>query len=164
MADKIQIRRDTAAQWALVNPVLASGEFGIVQDPGNRSKLKTGDGYTYWNNLPFLSDVNQASIDALLLQYEQYAHKGMPGGYAPLNNAGKVDPSFLPPVSNNSFSFNQSTPSALWTIPHGLGFNPGGIIVQDSAGTQVIGDVRYTSLNVLTISFGAAFSGQASLS
>jgi len=32
MADKIQFRRDTATHWASVNPILLSGEIGLVTD------------------------------------------------------------------------------------------------------------------------------------
>ena len=39
MADLIQIRRDTAANWTSVNPTLAQGELGIETDT---SKVKAG--------------------------------------------------------------------------------------------------------------------------
>ena len=41
MASKIQLRRDSSANWAGTNPVLAEGEMGVELDT-NRSKL--GDG------------------------------------------------------------------------------------------------------------------------
>jgi len=50
MADKIQFRRDTAARWASVNPILLSGEIGLVTDSENKYKL--GDGVHTWNELP----------------------------------------------------------------------------------------------------------------
>ena len=49
MADTIQLRRDTAAQWASKNPVLAAGEPGRASDTG---VIKYGDGGTPWNSLP----------------------------------------------------------------------------------------------------------------
>ena len=49
MADTIQLRRDTAAQWASKNPVLAAGEPGRATDTG---VIKYGDGVTPWNSLP----------------------------------------------------------------------------------------------------------------
>lgn len=48
MASKIQLRRDIAANWASVNPVLAQGEVGLVTDTGT---YKFGDGTTAWNSL-----------------------------------------------------------------------------------------------------------------
>lgn len=50
MADVIQIRRDTAANWASVNPVLAQGEMGFETDT---EKMKLGDGVTNWNSLNY---------------------------------------------------------------------------------------------------------------
>ena len=44
----IQIRRDTAANWASVNPTLAQGEFGWAYDT---NVLKLGDGSTPWATL-----------------------------------------------------------------------------------------------------------------
>lgn len=51
MADIIQIRRDLAANWTSVNPILASGELGLETDTNG---LKTGDAITAWNSLPYL--------------------------------------------------------------------------------------------------------------
>ena len=53
MADMIQIRRDTAANWTSVNPVLAQGELGIETDT---LKIKAGNGTTVWNSLGYLID------------------------------------------------------------------------------------------------------------
>lgn len=50
MATKIQARRDTAANWTSVNPVLAAGEPGFESDTG---KFKFGDGTTAWNSLAY---------------------------------------------------------------------------------------------------------------
>jgi hypothetical protein len=52
MATHLQLRRDTAANWALGNPVLADGEEGYERDTGKR---KVGDGATAWNALPYVS-------------------------------------------------------------------------------------------------------------
>jgi hypothetical protein len=50
MASLIKLRRDTAANWASVNPALASGEPGLETDT---LKIKYGNGSTLWNNLPY---------------------------------------------------------------------------------------------------------------
>lgn len=52
MASKIQLRRDTAANWTSVNPVLASGEIGFITDT---NKLKIGNGSTAFNSLSFFN-------------------------------------------------------------------------------------------------------------
>lgn len=49
MAQQIQLRGGTAAQWATANPILAAREMGVVTDTQN---YKIGDGVTPWNSLP----------------------------------------------------------------------------------------------------------------
>ena len=50
MAVKIQLRRDTAANWSSNNPILAEGEIGVELDT---NRMKVGNGSTYWNDLPY---------------------------------------------------------------------------------------------------------------
>ena len=50
MANRIQLRRDGAQQWANINPILAQGELGIEIDT---SRIKIGDGVTPWNSLRY---------------------------------------------------------------------------------------------------------------
>jgi len=52
MASKIQLRRDLASSWSVINPILAQGEPGAELDTG---KMKLGDGATPWNQLPYTS-------------------------------------------------------------------------------------------------------------
>ena len=49
---RIVIRRDTAANWATVNPVLLNGEWGFETDA---RKLKIGDGASTWAALSYFS-------------------------------------------------------------------------------------------------------------
>jgi len=60
------------------------------------------------------------------------------------------------------FVYEQSTPSALWTINHSLGGRPS-ITIVDTAGTVVIGEVTYISNSQITVTFTAAFAGYAYL-
>ena len=57
----------------------------------------------------------------------------------------------------------QGTSSAVWTINHYLGWQPN-VTVQDSGGSVVEGEISYTSVNALTVTFSGAFSGNAYLS
>ena len=50
MAIQIQYRRDTAANWTSVNPILASGEVGFETDT---SRFKLGTGAIAWTSLPY---------------------------------------------------------------------------------------------------------------
>jgi hypothetical protein len=53
MANTIKLRRDTAANWTSVNPVLAHGELGIDLTSG---KIKIGDGSSTWSALLYAFD------------------------------------------------------------------------------------------------------------
>ena len=59
MADRIQIRRDTKARWADLNPILAAGEMGFEID---NNRLKIGNGITAWNSLPYVTETDWSTI------------------------------------------------------------------------------------------------------
>ena len=61
MANRIQLRRDTGANWASVNPVLAQGEVGIETD-AVPIQIKIGDGSTAWNNLPYIGNSSEIYV------------------------------------------------------------------------------------------------------
>jgi hypothetical protein len=65
MAVQIQFRRDIAANWTSVNPILAEGEFGLETDT---SRYKIGNGSSNWNALSYASlpsnAIDVAVIDA----------------------------------------------------------------------------------------------------
>ena len=62
MAVQIQLRHDTAANWAMVNPLLAVGEVGVETDT---SKVKLGNGVTPWNGLPYGLGATNPSASAV---------------------------------------------------------------------------------------------------
>lgn len=53
MAQIIQLRGDSAANWTSSNPTLADREMAI--EIGSTNKIKIGDGATEWNDLPYLT-------------------------------------------------------------------------------------------------------------
>lgn len=53
MPNVIKPRRDTSANWASVNPVLASGEIGY---DSTLKQFKVGDGTTAWSSLSFSTE------------------------------------------------------------------------------------------------------------
>lgn len=61
---KIQLRHDTAANWASVNPILLEGEVGLETDT---LKQKVGDGTTAWSDLPY--SINYDSFDLPIQKY-----------------------------------------------------------------------------------------------
>lgn len=60
MAQQIQLRRDTSANWASIDPILAEGEMGVDT---TLNKIKIGNGVTVWSLLPFY---NPGASGALL--------------------------------------------------------------------------------------------------
>ena len=52
VAVRIQLRRDTAANWSSVNPILRDGEMGIESDT---LKIKAGNGTSTWSQRPYLN-------------------------------------------------------------------------------------------------------------
>jgi hypothetical protein len=59
MATRIQLRRDTAANWTLNDPTLASGELGFETDT---LKLKCGNGVASWSNLSYINQVQAGAF------------------------------------------------------------------------------------------------------
>jgi len=62
-ASRIQLRKDTSANWISAAPILANGELGIETDS---QVIKVGDGSTSWANLPVVN-----AIDAFQSLYSQ---------------------------------------------------------------------------------------------
>jgi len=67
MADIIQIRRDTAANWSSANPTLANGEQGYETDTG---KMKIGNGSTAWTSLAYFAGGGGGGGDMLKSTYD----------------------------------------------------------------------------------------------
>ena len=62
--------------------------------------------------------------------------------------------------SDLNYRHVQSAPASVWTVFHGLGKRVS-VTAVDSSGRAVVGDVAYVSDNQVTITFSAAFSGEA---
>ena len=61
MANRLQLRRGGAQEWANSNPTLAQGELGIELDTG---RFKIGDGVSAWNTLRYERPVESISNTA----------------------------------------------------------------------------------------------------
>lgn len=59
MTTRIQVRRDTAANWTSSNPILAAGEMGYETDT---NKLKVGDGSTTWTSLAYSPNLSSNTL------------------------------------------------------------------------------------------------------
>jgi hypothetical protein len=66
MAVRIQLRRDTAANWVSSNPTLRAGEIGIETDT---LKFKVGTGSTPWNSITAYANVVPGDLNNTLNGY-----------------------------------------------------------------------------------------------
>ena len=87
MAIRIQLRRDTAANWTSSNPVLRAGEFGIETDT---LKFKIGNGSSTWTQIANYANVTDANLSSSLNDYILLADQGTPGGPAELDLDGDL--------------------------------------------------------------------------
>lgn len=66
MANIIQLRRDTEANWAGANPLLADGEVGVATACTGLPaiKYKMGDGVRRWGDLDWFNDLSAYAATA----------------------------------------------------------------------------------------------------
>ena len=64
--------------------------------------------------------------------------------------------------TKSTYTHSQIAPSQTWVINHELGRYPS-VNVVDSAGTLVLGDIKYISEDEIQVSFTAAFAGKVYL-
>lgn len=86
MAIRIQLRRDTAANWTSANPVLLAGELGIETDT---LLIKIGNGLN-WNDITSYSNITPANLVSSLEDYILVSERGTANGVASLNSSTKV--------------------------------------------------------------------------
>jgi len=112
---------------------------------------------TFGSAIPTVVDKIKTSVDSS-------TQESIPGATGPQGIPGIDGPQGIPGADGNSLTFNYSqiAPSALWYIEHNLGKRPSVTIV-DSGGSVVIGGIQYIDNNNITITFSAAFSGNAYL-
>ncbi len=125
----IQLRNDTAANWASSNPVLALGEMGLETDT---NKFKFGDGSTAWNSLPYVGA-------GASFKYGEYALSADQASNVATNNHIEFDT--LVDGSLNAPSTGSGQAKGIITLPAGKTYkiqlilraiysNPGGLTVQ----------------------------------
>lgn len=87
---------------------------------------------------------------------------GPPGPTGPIGPMGPTGPAGpIGPIGTDlNYVHYQSIPSSSWVVAHNLN-KYCSVTVVDSAGSYVIGDVYYSDINTVVISFTASFSGKA---
>jgi hypothetical protein len=112
MAQTIQFRRGTAAEWAAANPILAQGEIGVNLDA---NRFKVGTGLTSWNNLDYTAVfdiVVQSSVDSVV--YPTFA-SAVGKTYIGINTTGIV---YTPPTGN--LGIGTTNPTSRLTVSGNL--------------------------------------------
>ncbi len=89
---------------------------------------------------------------------------GMTGStdFSGSNVSINLDFAYIKAQTRENYVHDQQTASTSWVITHNMNKYPS-VNVVDTANDEVTGDVKYNSLNQITISFTAAFSGKAFL-
>jgi hypothetical protein len=82
MAVRIQLRRDTAANWVSANPTLRAGEIGIETDT---LKFKVGTGSAPWNSITAYANVVPSDLNNSLNGYVEVSDIGAVNGVVGLN-------------------------------------------------------------------------------
>lgn len=67
-------------------------------------------------------------------------------------------------AGGQSYFHVQDSPSTVWLIGHGLGFNPAGIVVRDLSDDAFYPDVEYVDIFTVRLTFGVSVRGTAHLS
>lgn len=86
MAIRIQLRRDTADNWASANPVLLAGELGIETDT---LKIKIGDG-SNWNSISSYANTTPSDLTSSLGDYILASDRNSAGGVAGLDSSNNL--------------------------------------------------------------------------
>lgn len=80
----------------------------------------------------------------------------------PTSGTQLVNKNYADSVADKTFLFTQSTASDTWVIHHNLNKYPA-VVVMDSSGNVVTGDITYDDENQVTITFKGGFKGKATL-
>jgi hypothetical protein len=148
MAIRIQLRRDTAANWTSSNPVLRAGELGIETDT---LKFKIGNGSSTWTQITNYANVTTTGLSNSLSDYILAATKGTPGGPAALDSNGDL---LIP--ENSVILWNDADYDYTTTVTATQPTADRTITLPNATGTVALAE------NVAALS-GATFTGNISL-
>jgi len=153
MANRIQLRRDTYANWTRVNPILADGEPALEIDTG---KIKYGDGTTPYTSLLYSAIPNKLVEGEYSVTLDAYGNLTIPGTINASGNANIT-------VNGNTLTFDSS---GNLNIPGNLLLNGLGIasitsptnITLTAANKVVVNGAltvgRFTNTNFITAASG----------
>ena len=130
----IKLRRDTAANWASVNPVLAEGEQGLEKVT---ERIKIGDGVTAWNSLPY-ANVTQEDFLQSFFGYPASGYETFPRALATgssFHTNGQISWTMFTPLKTVTVS-TISTMAPTARLDYGYNSNYRGVGVYQCSGTD----------------------------
>lgn len=143
MATQIKQRRDTAANWTSVNPVLAQGEPALETDTGLE---KVGDGATAWATLKYRAPLVSPIQAAKTADYSFTLADALAGKSIIANKATAIAFTILPQGTGGGQVAWQSE-----NVLRGFNRNDGLLTLTPGAGVTFIG-------SVLTFAKGTGFT------
>jgi hypothetical protein len=143
---KLQVRRDTAANWTSTNPTLAAGEIGFETDT---QKFKIGTGSTVWASLGYQAAVFNGGTITNALVVSNTSGVNTSGTYTSTIATGTAPftVSSTTQVANLNVAISGSTTNV-------LGGAAGGIHYQSAANTTVF--LARTATNNSTLAFNSS--------
>lgn len=142
MADRIQFRRDTIANWTKANPVLMEGEIGYVLD--NDSQYKMGNGIDHWNDLPLRGFDGTIVHDLGYNESSAMSQKGVTTAIDNLKKDGYVYQGIATPTTNpgtpDRYSFYIASEAGTYTNFGGLSVDDGEVVVLKYNGSTWLKD------------------------
>lgn len=82
---RIKLKRDTAVNWTVNNPVLLNGEIILVDTDNSQLRAKIGDGSKTYNQLPFTDEILRN-----LITNKQDKITGQEGQIVQINSSGSA--------------------------------------------------------------------------
>lgn len=161
--------RDILDEKLEADDLVAGDNISLVKDGNEITINATGGSQVNLIDNLNTTTAGQGALDA----HQGYVLKGMipnviddvtsTSSTAALSaNQGYVLNNLITEKQDKNFYFTQTTASNTWVITHNLNKYPSATVL-DSAGTEVVGDITYNSLNQITITFSGAFKGSATL-
>lgn len=85
---------------------------------------------------------------------------GADGADGPRGITGPTGPTGVMGLPRFSFHHVQSTPASSWVVDHNLGYPVIQVVVLDTAGEEIEGEIRRLTSNRLVVDFNTAVSGE----
>ena len=139
MATKIQLRRDTEANWTSVNPTLSLGELAFSTDV---NKIKIGNGSSSWTSLSYITDNTDEITEGSTNLF--YTSERVDDRVAALLTAG----------TNISLSYNDSAGTLTLSTIANPNFTTGAIIDFVQIGITASNVIDTSSSNLILDSAG----------